>query len=317
MERGASYASERSCVHATAWLPVAFLLAVLGASRRGSRMPRVSGRAVGGCGGRGGVPRGGAGGDSMRIGSLFSGIGGLELGLEWAGVGDTVWQVEWDPWCRSILAKHWPHAERFDDVQTVGSHNLTPVELICGGFPCQDLSVAGKQHGLDGERSGLWLEFLRIVDECQPYAVVVENVAHGRGQWLPVVRRDLCDLGYGSTALQVSAADVGAPHLRERVFVVAIANTNSKSLRDLAERRSSRWARSLCGEGKAEPMDVGAIWGAPESSGWRPPPYIRRVADGLSRGLDRDRLKALGNAVVPQVAEIVGHILLEIDRAAR
>lgn len=249
----------------------------------------------------------------MRIGSLFAGIGGLELGLEWAGVGKTIWQVECDPFCRKVLQKHWPHAERFDDVKEVGAHNLSPTELICGGFPCQDLSVAGKQAGLVGERSGLWVEFLRVVDECQPHAVVVENVAHGRGQWLPFVRRDLCDLGYGSTALQVSAADVGAPHLRERVFVVAIANADSESLWDLAERRSTRWERIVPWQGETESLDDGPRRYAHESSAWRSPPDICGVDDGFPTRLDRRRLSALGNAVVPQVAEVVGRILRELD----
>jgi DNA (cytosine-5)-methyltransferase 1 len=115
----------------------------------------------------------------MRIGSLFSGIGGLELGLEWSGVGHTVWQVEREPFCRAVLAKHWPAAERFDDVRTVGKANLAPVDLICGGFPCQDVSSAGKGAGLAGERSGLWREFARILGELQPGWVVVENVAGG------------------------------------------------------------------------------------------------------------------------------------------
>ena len=92
----------------------------------------------------------------MRIGGLFSGIGGLELGLERAGVGHTVWQVEQDAWCRSVLAQHWPEAERFDDVCNVGAHNLSPVEVICGGFPCQDISKVGRGAGLDGARSGLF-----------------------------------------------------------------------------------------------------------------------------------------------------------------
>ena len=104
-------------------------------------------------------------GEQVKIGSLFSGIGGLELGLEWAGVGHTVWQVERDPFCRSILARHWPSAARFDDVRTVGAHNLEPVDVICGGFPCQDISYAGKGLGLAGERSGLWYEFARIIGE--------------------------------------------------------------------------------------------------------------------------------------------------------
>ena len=103
----------------------------------------------------------------MRIGSLFSGIGGLELGLERAGLGHTVYQVEADPFCRAILAAHWPEAQRFDDVRTVGAE-LPAVDLLCGGFPCQDVSSAGKRAGLDGARSGLWHHFARIASETRP-----------------------------------------------------------------------------------------------------------------------------------------------------
>lgn len=159
----------------------------------------------------------------ISIGSLFSGIGGLELGLEWAGLGPTIWQVERDPFCQRILAKHWPTAERFDDVCTVGAHNLKPVDLICGGFPCQDLSYAGKGAGLAGARSGLWTEYARIVGELRPRFVVVENVAALAARGLDRVLGDLAALGYDAVWLPVRAADVGAPHRRERLFIVAYA----------------------------------------------------------------------------------------------
>lgn len=113
----------------------------------------------------------------MTLGSLFSGIGGLELGLERALGCRTVWQVERDPYARHILARHWPEVERFDDVRTVGQHNLTPVDLLCGGFPCQDLSAAGKGAGLEGARSGLWYEMRRIIDELRPTWVVAGSTS--------------------------------------------------------------------------------------------------------------------------------------------
>ena len=100
---------------------------------------------------------------NFRIGSLFSGIGGLETGLERAGLGRVVWQVEQDTYCRQVLAKHWPDVARFDDVRSVGAGKLERVDLICGGFPCQDLSVAGSGEGLNGDRSGLWFEYARII----------------------------------------------------------------------------------------------------------------------------------------------------------
>jgi len=101
----------------------------------------------------------------LRIGSLFSGIGGLELGLERAGLGPTLWQVEIDPFCRRVLERHWPEAKRFERVEEVGRANLASVDIICGGFPCQDVSVAGRGEGMSGARSGLWYEFERILAE--------------------------------------------------------------------------------------------------------------------------------------------------------
>mgnify|MGYP003729407617 CR=1 FL=1 len=157
----------------------------------------------------------------FRIGSLFSGIGGLELGLEAAGLGSTVWQVEQDPYCQVILAKHWPHAKRYEDVCKVSASNLDPVDLVCGGFPCQDLSSAGKRRGLRSSRSGLWFEFFRIVQEISPQVVVVENVTSGESLWLPRVQHDLVSLGYRTEAWRLGAVDVSAPHLRLRTFVVA------------------------------------------------------------------------------------------------
>jgi DNA (cytosine-5)-methyltransferase 1 len=161
---------------------------------------------------------------SATIGSIFSGIGGLELGLEWAGLGPVLWQVEKEAFCRAVLAKHWPSATRFVDVRAVGASILAPVDIMCGGFPCQDVSGAGKGAGLAGERSGLWYQYLRIVGEMRPRVVIVENVESGKRRWLCAVRRGLRELGYHTEALGVSAADVGAPHLRKRIFVVAHAD---------------------------------------------------------------------------------------------
>src|ERR1700678_1941479 len=113
----------------------------------------------------------------LTHGSLFSGIGGFDLGFERAGI-KNVWQVEIDPYCQRVLAKQFPDAERFDDVRTVGRHNLKPVDIISGGFPCQDISTAGKRAGIaEGTRSGLWSEYARIIGELRPRFVVVENVA--------------------------------------------------------------------------------------------------------------------------------------------
>lgn len=256
----------------------------------------------------------------MRIGSLFSGIGGLELGLEWAGVGRTVWQVERDPFCRAVLARHWPHATRYDDVRAVGAHNLEQVEVICGGYPCQDVSVAGAGAGLDGERSGLWFEFLRIVDECQPHAVIVENVDNGRARWLPVVRAGLCELGYSTDAVSIAAGDIGAPHERRRCFVVAVADPDRKPVH-VEQQRHARRGDAIRHQGQAIDLDDGLGRDLTRASAWRAFPALCRVDDGVPAGVDGDRVRAnvalpgertraLGNAVVPQVAEAVGRLLL-------
>lgn len=159
----------------------------------------------------------------MRLGSLCSGIGGLELGLEWALGCETIWQVELEPQLRAVLAAHWPNAKRFDDVTQVGSRNLEPVDLICFGSPCQDVSSAGKRLGLSGPKSRLFYECARVVGELGPEWVVVENVASGASRWVDAVRQELEHQGYASLPVMVGAADCGAPHRRDRVFIVAHA----------------------------------------------------------------------------------------------
>lgn len=155
----------------------------------------------------------------MTIGSLFSGIGGLELGLEWAGHGPVIWQVEKCPKLRNCLATHWPNAQRFEDIRDVGSDQLTPVDIICGGFPCQDVSSAGKRAGLTGAQSGLWSEMARVVEDCSPRWVVVENVASGALKWVDDVCEHLGKLRYACLPVPLAASDCGAWHRRRRVFL--------------------------------------------------------------------------------------------------
>ena len=158
----------------------------------------------------------------FTMGSLFAGIGGFDLGFERAGF-RTEWQVEIDPYCQRVLKKHFPHAERFGDIRECGKHNLKSVDVICGGFPCQDISNAGKRAGIEGERSGLWSEYARIIRELRPRYVLVENVAALLGRGMGVVLGDLAEIGYDAEWEIISAADVGAPHLRERVWILAHA----------------------------------------------------------------------------------------------
>lgn len=260
----------------------------------------------------------------MTIGSLFSGIGGLELGLERAGLGPVLWQCELDPFCREVLAKHWPNVTRFDDVTR--PRNYPAVDLLCGGFPCQGNSSAGNRRGLKDPRSALWFNFAAIIGQLRPKLVVVENVASGAKLWLPTIGEHLRDLGYRARAFALSAAEVGAPHLRRRIFVVAHAS--GEQLRE--QRRGSSGPR---GEGALLPSlarENGAARDADrdresalsehgqvarmqsvagDTSPWASPPEFRGVDDGVPRRLDR--LRTLGNAVVPQCAEVIGRMILE------
>ena len=154
------------------------------------------------------------------VGSLFAGIGGFDLGFERQGY-DIRWQVENDEYCQRVLRKHWPLVERFHDVCDCGAWNLPPVDVITGGFPCQDVSDAGERAGIDGDRSGLWREMCRIISELRPQFALVENVPGLFVRGLDRVLGDLAEIGYDAEWQVISAADVGAPHLRKRVWIVA------------------------------------------------------------------------------------------------
>jgi DNA (cytosine-5)-methyltransferase 1 len=231
----------------------------------------------------------------VNVLSLFAGIGGFELGLERAGM-STVGQVEINPFCRRVLAKHWPEVARHDDVRTTvdwwQSQTRPDVDLICGGFPCQDISsanTAGPRAGLSGAKSGLWTAYAATLEVIRPQWVIVENSPRWR-TWAPTVRADLYNLGYGSCALELPAGALGAPHRRPRCVVVAHANGDREPLRALhaqmaqlrpIPRRSGHWAAR------------GGLVG---------------MGDGLPGQVDR--LRALGNAIVPQVSELVGRLIL-------
>lgn len=289
-------------------------------------------------------------GTGYRIGSLFSGIGGLELGLERSGIGKTVWQVEKNLFCLHILERHWPAVERFQDVKEVGQHSLKPVDIICGGFPCQDISVAGKGAGLAGERSGLWYEMLRIINELNPKWVVIENVFLGWRRWLPFVRGDLWRIGYASVPFRVRACEVGLPHERSRGFIVAHpigssvweqpglcgregwedalqsaiaeqarAAADSNSVRGGAwKSRKEVWEWGEYADGGGDQVDadatcepLGGTGLARKTTGGVPgtiEPCLVRGVHGVSNRVDR--VKALGNAVVPQCAEVIGRVIL-------
>jgi DNA-cytosine methyltransferase len=156
----------------------------------------------------------------MKHGSLFSGIGGIDLGFEMAGI-ETSWTCEIDDWANGLLQKRFPNATHYRDVQEIGKDNLESVDIISGGFPCQDISTAGKGAGLDGKRSGLWFEMWRIICELQPRWVLIENVANLANKGGARVLHDLAEAGYDAEWQVISAKDVGARHLRKRLWIVA------------------------------------------------------------------------------------------------
>jgi len=243
----------------------------------------------------------------LTVGSLFSGIGGLELGLERAGM-KCLWQVEIDPYCQKVLRKHWPEADLHSDIRECGSASLVPVDLICGGFPCQPHSLAGKRQASGDERD-LWGEFARVVCELRPRWVLAENVpgllSSESGRFFGRVLRDLAALGYCVEWESIPAAAVGAPHRRDRIFMLANSQDASEIsfMEQGGEEGSQEQYRGLLGnKGRIDARQ----WGN------EPKPAMVRVADGVPSRVDR--LRCLGNAVVPQVAEWIGRRIVEASR---
>jgi DNA (cytosine-5)-methyltransferase 1 len=223
----------------------------------------------------------------MTFGSLFSGIGGMDLGLERAGM-ECRWQVEIDPYCSRVLEKHWPYVKRYGDIRTVTA--LERVDLVAGGFPCQDVSWAGRRAGIDGARSGLWGEFQRLVSEIRPPLVLVENVPGLLHRGIGRVLGSLAEIGYDAEWDCIPACAFGAPHTRERLFILAYpAGQRQGQLRRQRRQIQSAPEPNLC-------------WAETE-------PGIKRVADGVPNRVER--LTAIGNAVVPQVAEWIGRRIIE------
>lgn len=230
----------------------------------------------------------------MNVGSLFSGIGGIELGLERAGH-RTLWQVESDDFCRRVLARHWPDVPRYGDVRSVDPRRLARPEIVCGGFPCQDLSPVGRRAGLAGVKSGLWSEFARIVRHLRPDYVLVENVPGLLVRGLDRVLGDLADVGYDAEWDCLPARAFGAPHLRARIWLLAYPRSGRHGLSE---------------------QTVFAGRGVPEScSRWPNEPALARVADGIPAGVDARR--AIGNAVVPAIAEWIGGRIVSYEEAKR
>jgi len=275
----------------------------------------------------------------VNVLDLFSGIGGFSLGLERAGM-RTVAFCEIDPCCRAVLKKHWPDVPRYEDVRTLTKQRLDAdgisVDLIAGGFPCQDISVAGAGAGINGERSGLWSEYARIIGEVRPRYVIVENVAALLGRGLDRVLGDLAALRFDAEWHCIPASAIGAPHRRDRVWIIAhptklfICGGRSERKPRQAQVPRSRdgccashaadsWGeriqrlitQTLCGEHAFSWCeDIGGIEELRGRSDL-PEPLVCRNNDGLP-----ERLHALGNAVVPQIPEIIGKAIMQAEGLA-
>jgi len=267
----------------------------------------------------------------MRVLDLFSGIGGFSLGLERAGM-ETVAFCEYDDKARQVLSKHWPDVPQYNDVRTLTKEQLdndgiTDIELICGGYPCQPFSVAGKREGQTDDRH-LWPEFFRLIQEIGPTWVIAENVAGHINMGLDSVLADLESEAYQCQTFLIPACAVGAVHRRDRVWIVGHANEFANGQQHINEttqydsqRESSDVAYASskglqgwkevrnAGGGRAQRNQLSTGCGERSEPGnWLPEPPVGRVANGVPGRVDR--LKQLGNAVVPQIPEMIGRAIL-------
>ena len=291
----------------------------------------------------------------MQVLDLFSGIGGFSLGLKRAGM-ETIGFCEIDPFCRKVLAKHWPDVTVHTDIRSLdGKDYKGRAEIICGGFPCQPFSQAGKRRGTEDDRH-LWPEMLRIISEVRPTWVIGENVIGIVKMELDSILSDLEGEGYQTRAFIIPACSIDAPHKRDRVWIIAHANgegesdgpinegprprqlelmadpnaglgavtqqavqagraTIISSSKDVADSESERVQR-LWASGEQKPHTYAgqklSLCGSerPDPAKWEAEPGMGRVVDGIPNRVDR--IKGLGNAVVPMVVEVIGNAIMEI-----
>ena len=306
----------------------------------------------------------------ITVGSLFSGIGGIELGLERTGGFRTIWNCEIDAYASAVLKKHWPEVPNLGDITKVNWDGIEKPDMLCGGFPCQDISIAGKGKGIkEGKRSGLWSEYARAIRELRPSLALIENVPMLARRGLNIVLTNLAEMGYDAEWFTLSAQEVGAWHKRERIFIIAYPDSSrcygvasdggesqtqipiSEGGRNLEENDEKQYRRlARAGENGSDvpntvgnrlngglrpnrenedrlqehkdsqqPILRGEIAGRDkirrEETYWATEPDVGRVANGISSQVDR--IKCLGNAVVPQVAEVIGKMILEASRGSQ
>lgn len=253
----------------------------------------------------------------MKVLDLFSGIGGFSLALERAGM-ETVAFCEYDEKARLVLNKHWPNVPMYNDVRTLTGEQLekdgiTDIGLICGGYPCQPFSVAGKREGQADDRH-LWPEFFRLIKEIRPTWVIAENVAGHINMGLEDVLADLESEGYQCQTFLIGACAVGAIHRRLRIWILAYSDLSHGKGRRVSSGVQKKFSVT-CGRSvnrkTSKKMDFS---GFKNSIDGETMPKVDRNNDGVSGRMDR--LKQLGNAVVPQIPEVIGRFIMEIENGA-
>lgn len=231
----------------------------------------------------------------LRVGALFAGIGGMVSGLERTGAFEAAWLCEKEPYPQKVLRARWPAVPIYPDVTDLKGAEVAPIDILTGGFPCQDISAANSGGaGIHGARSGLWFEFARLIGELRPRYVIAENSPALRTRGLGAVLKSLAEIGYDAEWACVAASSFGAPHKRDRLWIVAYP-----AISDADPQRSRRG-----GELPSESKGAGTLY-----PNWSREPGVPRVDDGVP---DRvDRRQALGNSVVPAIPEAIGRRIIE------
>jgi DNA (cytosine-5)-methyltransferase 1 len=270
----------------------------------------------------------------LTVGSLFSGIGGLDLGLERAGF-KVIWQSEIDDYCNKVLKKHWPEVPNHGNIKDIDWSTIERPNVICGGYPCQPFSLAGRRQGTDDPRH-LWPWVRTAISELRPDYAVLENVRGHLTMGGIEVIGELAEIGYDAEWRIVSAAGLGAPHRRDRLIIVAYPNdargrtpergTNIVGAQEVQERQnvaqfrvSGRGTNVADTAGTGLERAVGSVFkghgkGFTNGGWWQVEPDVGRVVNGVSHRVDR--LRGLGNAVVPQVAEYIGRLIMAAENNA-
>ncbi len=253
----------------------------------------------------------------MKVLDLFSGIGGFSLGLERAGM-ETVTFCEFDKHAQKVLRKHWPDVPIHDDVRTLdGRQYRGSVDVVCGGFPCQDLSSAGKKAGFDGERSSLYREMLRVISECMPKYAIFENVSGlltgDGGRWFAKFLYDLAEIGLDAEWHCISASEFNAPHHRDRVWVVAYPKGELWDVNGDGQGRKMPDPKLRPKQPRRQNMPF-------NDSQWniKRRPVLESAICGKDDGFSGrvDRLKRLGNSVYPEIPEAIGKAIMEYETSS-